>query len=188
MKKQIITGLTGIAAALALVGVAQADPIGSNYATCVYKGETSMTHSSQPAPTNCWLQVIAKMDCATGHVHITGAGANHGDASCMGVATSNLPWGADIDPLTGAIVGGVIDTDHNGSMLPSVYLLDPSLFPYAGGVAFGVLSGVSTSGGVTNVCSPAIPVPNTIEINGSWPGGDPSLQTIGNHLTLRGCF
>ncbi|GEM_PF-2790795 len=174
------------AVALAAAGSASADPLGT-YSTCEYKGTTTLTSANLPAPISCWLHVVAKVSCEADvngnrHVHVTAAGANPGDPECAGLALANVPWGTDLDS-SGGIPSGVIDTDHLGSGLASVYSFQPGL-GVAVPVAGGILNGVVGTGTAFDECATPGVVPTSIDINGSFPGGDPQLQ---GSLSLRGC-
>lgn len=160
MKKKILTGLTGVAAAVALAGVAStASAMAPPYAVCTFKGETVLNAGVQ---TKCWLTLTAKVNCA-GDVEIVAAGPVAGEASCPFLFVGNFPWttnAADIIAGTASI-----NTDGSGSGLQSV--MDVTGTPVAGGMLTGSI-GPSPSVAATCASGSTVQVPTSVPVSATF--------------------
>ncbi|MEY1661150.1 hypothetical protein [Isoalcanivorax beigongshangi] len=177
MKKKLLTGLTGVAAAVALAGVAStASAMAPPYVACVYKGETSLDLGG--SAVNCWLNMSVKADCDGNVVEITAAGANPGDSTCAALFLGGFPWTSTLSGIN----SGTGNINTGTSMPYSVLLFTPSgISPIAGGVVelFG-----SPAAGDNFACDgKTITLPKVVDVN---PGG--ISGNFGGSVTFTGAL
>lgn len=185
MKKKLMTGLTGVAAAVALAGVAStASAMAPPYAICNFKGTTVLTNPMTGDSTTCWLTLTAKANCA-GDVEVVAGGSVPGDLTCRGLFLGNFPWTGNAASIIAG--GAVIDTDPLALGLPSV--IDFSGNPQGGGTINNV-SSVPLNTGTSVACAAGatVTVPLAVSVaSGVFSYTGATLDTVAPHLVNRGC-
>lgn len=177
MKKKLLTGLTGVAAAtftlMASSSINASISIPAPKAICTYQGTTVLLQEGG-ADVTCVLTVVAEVGCDGDHLHIVSAGASPGDfPGCTALSLGNLPWGGSLSAIMSS-GGGSIDTGHTGLPIPWSVIDSSTFTPLAG----GVLDGVKGSGSVAASCnSGSVNVPSSISINGNFSYLGASLVT-----------
>lgn len=184
MKQQILTGLSAMAAAVALSAASSASAAypTSDYLFCLYKGNTTLAVPAGGLSSDCYLTLAAKIPCdGSGEVWVTAGGSVGAPAlptlstDCSALMLGNFPWETSLS-------FGTADMDPFGNGLPSVFNSQFGL-----GWA-GTVNNVSSSGSAGAQCGYALP--QTIEFNNSTlPGymGGPSATLTGD-LDHKNCI